>query len=87
MVCKRHLNYKKADPDARDYRFMAISQLPPERKIDLRSQLPPVYDQGNLGSCTANAVGAMVNYMQKTKFMPSRLFIYYNTIVSWHRRV
>lgn len=79
MVCQRHLNYKKAEPDIRDYRLLSIPKLPVEDKIDLRSRLPPVYDQGNLGSCTANAVGGMVHYMQEVKFMPSRLFIYYNT--------
>jgi C1A family cysteine protease len=80
MVCQRHLNYKKAEPDVRDYKLMSIPKLPPESKIDLRNRLPPIYNQGNLGSCTANAVGAMVNYMQKIKFMPSRLFTYYTTL-------
>lgn len=44
--------------------------------------MPPVYDQGELGSCTANAIGAAFEYNQvrggKADFMPSRLFIYYN---------
>jgi len=31
-------------------------------KKDLVSQMPPVYDQGNLGSCTANAIGAAYQY-------------------------
>ena len=81
MVYQRHLNYKRAEPDDRDYRLMSISRLPPATRIDLRNQLPPVYDQGSLGSCTANAVGAMFQYMQDSdkRFMPSRLFLYYNT--------
>jgi len=42
-----------------------------------------VYDQGQLGSCTANAIGAAFEFEQdrqdrKADFMPSRLFIYYN---------
>jgi C1A family cysteine protease len=52
------------------------------KKVNLTSKMPPVYDQGQLGSCTANAIGAAFEYeqlKQKQKdFMPSRLFIYYN---------
>ena len=54
--------------------------LPPA--VDLRPLLPPVYDQGDLGSCTAQAIAAAVQYTQKKQgfpvWMPSRLFIYYN---------
>ena len=45
-------------PDARDHLYAA----PPERlgrlpaSVDLRPACPPVYDQGELGSCTANAI-------------------------------
>jgi C1A family cysteine protease len=41
-----------------------------------------VYDQGQLGSCTANAIGGAIEFDQRkqgtNEFMPSRLFIYYN---------
>jgi len=71
-------------PDARDYLYSApepvLSELP--RSVDLRPQCPPVYDQGQLGSCTANAIGAAFEFDQLKQelpdFMPSRLFIYYN---------
>ncbi|MGZ4397769.1 MAG: C1 family peptidase [Gaiellaceae bacterium] len=71
-------------PDARDYLFSAadkvLTKLP--TKVDLRPQLPPVYDQGQLGSCTANAIGAAFEYDQLQEglkdFTPSRLFIYFN---------
>jgi C1A family cysteine protease len=71
-------------PDARDQFYRAprrAAALPPA--MDLRSACPPVYDQGQLGSCTANAIGAAVQFdQQKQKlaqtFIPSRLFIYYN---------
>lgn len=43
--------------------------------IDLRPQLPPVYSQGGLNSCTAQAVAVCV-HLHET---PSRLFIWYNT--------
>ena len=45
--------------------------------VDLRAQLPPVYDQGSLGSCTANALCAAFAYAVKN-FQGSRLFLYYN---------
>jgi C1A family cysteine protease len=45
--------------------------------IDLRLKCPPVYDQGNLGSCTANGIAAAIEFVQPG-VMPSRLFIYYN---------
>ncbi|KAA3631735.1 MAG: peptidase [Bacteroidetes bacterium] len=54
-------------------------------KIDLRKAgaFPPVFDQKNLNSCTANAISAalyfdMVKQKVKDVFIPSRLFIYYN---------
>jgi C1A family cysteine protease len=50
--------------------------------MDLRPGCPDVYDQGDLGSCTANAIGAAVEFDQRKQqlqaFTPSRLFIYYN---------
>lgn len=72
-------------PDARDYMYSApeavLTKLP--KKVDLRgSTMPPIYDQGELGSCTANAIGAAFEFGQVKQglkdFMPSRLFIYYN---------
>jgi C1A family cysteine protease len=72
-------------PDHRDIRFQAplaqIGQLPAH--VDLRGGCPPVYDQGQLGSCTANAIAAAVEFDQRKQgladvFRPSRLFIYYN---------
>lgn len=51
--------------------------------VDLRSKCPPVYDQGHLGSCTANAIGFCYQFdelkqNESSPFVPSRLFIYYN---------
>jgi C1A family cysteine protease len=71
-------------PDARDFLYSApeavLTKLP--NKVDLRPDCPPVYDQGQLGSCTANAISGAFEYDQKKQgledFMPSRLFIYYN---------
>jgi C1A family cysteine protease len=74
-------------PDLPDYRDLlyaaplsALKKLPP--KVDLRKGCPPVYDQGGIGSCTANAIGAAFQFDQKKQGLkssvPSRLFIYYN---------
>ncbi len=71
-------------PDQRDHLYAApvewLAKLPP--KADLRAKCPPVYDQGQLGSCTANAIAAAIEFDQMKEkmkyFMPSRLFIYYN---------
>lgn len=45
--------------------------------------MPPVYDQLKLGSCTANSIGAIVEFIELRQqeadaATPSRLFIYYN---------
>jgi C1A family cysteine protease len=74
-------------PDARDYLYAAppsvLTALPP--KADLRSQCPAVYNQGELGSCTGNAIAAAIQFERMKqqlasaeKAVPSRLFIYYN---------
>ena len=72
-------------PDERDYIYSAPllmfpQGLPPA--MDLRSHCPPVYDQGQLGSCTANAIAGAIEFDRLKQhlpdFVPSRLFIYYN---------
>lgn len=55
--------------------------LPPS--VDLRSKCPPILNQGDLGSCTANAIGNAHYFEQLRQGSPSaapvsRLFIYYN---------
>jgi hypothetical protein len=53
-------------PDHRDFMYAAplavLRALPPKK--DLTGQCPPVYDQGELGSCTANAIGAAHQFEQ-----------------------
>jgi C1A family cysteine protease len=72
-------------PDRRDRMFTArratLRALPP--RVDLRGGCPAVYDQGRLGSCTANAIAGALQFDQARQrtadpFTPSRLFIYYN---------
>lgn len=74
-------------PDLPDHRdFMYAAPTPVMHNIpasgDLASECPPVYDQGQLGSCTANAIAAAFQFDElKQKApnvaVPSRLFIYY----------
>ena len=49
--------------------------------VDLTPECPAVYDQGQLGSCTANALGALfqflLNKQGRPSFVPSRLMIYW----------
>jgi C1A family cysteine protease len=52
------------------------------KHFDLRADCPPVYNQGPLNSCSANALAAAMWFQaRKTRGQiggPSRLFIYYN---------
>jgi C1A family cysteine protease len=72
-------------PDHRDRIFnleepvRLAHQLPVQ--VDLQAEMPPVYDQGELGSCTAHAVSVILEHRQlaqgELKVNPSRLFLYY----------
>jgi len=71
-------------PDQRDYLLKTILRVPAKlpRKMDLRPLCSKVEDQGQLGSCTANALAGALEFLEikdKVYFKDfSRLFIYYN---------
>ena len=71
-------------PDQRDIVFTISKDMsgPLPSSVDLRSKCPPVYDQGQLGSCTGNAIGGAFEFVQMKEGVspvtPSRLFIYWN---------
>jgi len=78
-------------PDQRDRMYRAPARMAGAlpRSVDLRPGCPLVYDQGQLGSCTANAIAAALQFDQIKQgasdvFAPSRLFIYYNERVIEH---
>ncbi|MEO8713968.1 MAG: C1 family peptidase [Acetobacteraceae bacterium] len=81
----QHYGWVPDLPDARDHGYAApravMVKLPTH--IDLRPQCPVIYDQGQLGSCTGNAIAGAVQFERAKQkltpdFIPSRLFIYYN---------
>ena len=79
-----YYGWKPDLPDFRDFSYNApapiLEALPP--RADLRANCPEVYDQGQLGSCTANAIAGAFEFdlikQGAPVFTPSRLFIYYN---------
>ena len=88
----RTYGWKKDRKDTRDYRFripqhlLGADKLPALVDLSTSPFMPPVYDQGDIGSCVLNALGALDQFIQNrdnptTAFMPSRLFMYFNTRV------
>jgi len=85
---KRKFGWKPDKPDIRDkwyhnYKLVPGALTPHVDKIvDHRHLCPTIWDQGNLGSCTAHAIAGILSFnriQQKIEdFVPSRLFIYYN---------
>lgn len=82
------LGWKPELPDVRDYsyrhKFMpqrfAAEELPPV--VDLRPNMSPVRNQGNIGSCVGFSVCAAVEYLRRTdediySTIYSPLFMYY----------
>jgi len=81
----RRYGFKKSEPRDTDRKYKVVhysdTELP--ANCDLREWCPPVYDQGELGSCTANAGSCALQFdenIQKSEGklnMASRLFLYY----------
>ena len=71
-------------PDFRDHLYGAVRAIPATlpTHVDLRPTCSPVEDQGQLGSCTANALVGALEFLEvkdKVRFVNlSRLFLYYN---------
>jgi C1A family cysteine protease len=81
-MARKH-GWRRDRHDHRDHRLEAARPaggLP--SSVDLRRWMPAVYDQGDLGSCTANAIAAAVEHAERRagrgSETPSRLFVYYN---------
>jgi C1A family cysteine protease len=91
---QRHYGLIPDRPDPRDYllhEHVALASVPTlPASVDLRTTGnldDPVFEQGALGSCTANAIASALMYVQRTTKLsanvtPARLAIYY-----WERLI
>lgn len=85
MAADRVYGWVKDRPDPRDKKYAAVrprSSEPLPASVDMRDLLPPCYNQGEIGSCTANAIAGALEHLQtiqhaRERFTPSRLFVYY----------
>jgi len=82
MTSLKHLNWRPDLPDFRDKVFKGTS-VSLANKIDLRPFCSKVEDQGDLGSCTGNAIAGAIELLEMKHPTAgfkdiSRLFIYYN---------
>ncbi len=75
--------WKPDVPDQRDLIFKVPKKLALPTRVDLRPFMSAVEDQGDLGSCTGNAIAGAIEFLMN-KTLPkssyadvSRLFIYY----------
>ena len=71
-------------PTSEIFSYGAVRPIPLRfhQHIDLRPTCSPVENQGNLGSCTGNALAGAIEFLERKDNVPfvdaSRLFIYYN---------
>ncbi len=83
---RKGLGWRPDVPDIRDFRYGQRGVIKKQKSIprsyDLRHLCPPVYDQGQLGACTAFAIGSLYQFLQRKQgqedYRMSELFIYYN---------
>lgn len=74
-----NLQWRPDTLDTRDYKYQ-LSATPNVNAVDLRLYCSPIEDQGNLGSCTGQAIAGAIELLNKRNNKPtdvSRLFIYY----------
>ena len=77
-------------PDRRDFLYSAVARVPATlpSSVNLRAMCSAIEDQGQLGSCTANALAGALEFLERkdgVSFIDaSRLFIYYNERVIEH---
>jgi C1A family cysteine protease len=65
---KRRYNWRPDKPDIRDHKYSLTRLAAPLPAIpaivDLSSGFPPVFDQGDIGSCTGNGCAAAYDYLE-----------------------
>lgn len=79
FIVVNHDHSEHLDNESSKSLLLSTSSVPTERPLqcDLRPLFPTVYNQGNIGSCTAMAVCSVVQYNARSQTIPSRLFNYY----------
>jgi len=74
--------WKKDPADPRDHLYMAGPPVAIPDQVDLSPHCSPIEDQGQLGSCTGNAIVGAMEYLDRNfrndAIDLSRLFVYYN---------
>lgn len=74
--------WRRDSLDPRDLLYLPQPAGPLPDVVDLTPHMPPIYDQGQLGSCTGNGIARCLEYQAivqgEPAVTPSRLFIYYN---------
>ena len=89
--CKYTYGWLPDVPDQRDFLYAGIKppRLRLPSKVDLRGFCSAVENQGQIGSCTANALAGNIEFLDKRADSAytdvSRLFIYYNERLLEHR--
>ncbi len=91
IIRKHRYNWRPDLPDQRDYLFLERIAPPKSlpKSVDLRPKCSPVFNQGQIGSCTGNALAGALEFLEMAKIPQeiydpgkfkniSRLFIYYN---------
>lgn len=73
--------WRADSPDPRDFIYRPRVMHRPQ-SVDLRPKLPPCWDQGQLGSCTAFALTGAVAFLHG--FVGSQLWLYYKERVIEH---
>ncbi len=74
----RKYAWRRDVPDQRDMVFSAPLHAALPDHVDLSALCGHIEDQGNLGSCTAHALGTCLEFITTKNRDLSRLFIYYN---------
>ena len=76
---KFSFQWKPDKRDSRDYKYSVTQKVIPNI-VDLRPYCSSIENQGNLGSCTGQAIAGAIELLNKRNKKPtdvSRLFIYY----------
>lgn len=81
MTIRAKYHWTRDKVDNRDHAFVPRTlTVAAPTSVDLRANCSPIENQGNLGSCTGNAIASLIEYLcrkaKKTTDV-SRLFIYY----------